>query len=71
MKTQYAIRNVTELRADFWREHLHLDCRFNGQGRPLPQNEQPASVRVCFAHYVDQLARSGSISNALAQSATL
>lgn len=71
MKTTYPIRNVTELRADFWREHSHLECRVNRNGNPLPQNSQPCDTRAAFVEYVDMLARNESISAKLAQSATL
>lgn len=71
MQTSYAIRNVTELRADFWREHSHLVCKTNARGNPLSQNLQPCDTRVAFVDYVDRLARSQSISDRLAQSATL
>lgn len=67
----YAIRNVTELRADFWREHPHLECRRYASGRPRPQNEQPTDTRCAFVDYIDSLRRNESISESLAQSATL
>lgn len=71
MPTAYAIRSQTELRADFWRQHPHLECAFNRHGNPVRQNEQPCDTRAAFVDYVDQLARSGSISDKLAQSVTL
>ena len=71
MPTTYAIRNQTELRTDFWEQHPHLVCRLNSRGNPKRQNEQPCDTRAAFVDYVDQLARSGSISEKLAQSATL
>lgn len=71
MKTKFSLRTVYELRDDFWREHRHLACARNSRGSPLSQNHQPCDTRAAFVDYVDQLARSGSISNRLAQSATL
>lgn len=71
MPTAYAIRNQTELRADFWKQHPHLVCRTNRRGNPKRQNDQPADTRMAFVDYVDILAKSGSISDKLAQSVTL
>ncbi len=71
MKTSYPIRNITELRADFWREHPTCTQNIGNNRRALPQNLQPADTRSAFVDYVDQLARSGSISPRLAESATL
>lgn len=67
----YAIRNVTELRADFWAQHPHLECRTNSRGNPRRQNDQPCTTRCAFVDYVDSLARNGNISPKLAQNATL
>jgi hypothetical protein len=71
MPTSYAIRNQTELRADFWEQHPGLVCKLNRRGNPKRQNEQPCDTRAAFVDYVDQLARSESISPGLADRVTL
>jgi len=77
MAKQYPIRNVTELRADFWREYESgtfgnlPKARLNTRGGYAMQNAQPCDIRMTFVDYVDGLARSESISPRLAQLATL
>ena len=71
MKNAYPIRNITELRANFWEQHTNCVCVRHHSGKPKRQNYQPADTRTAFVEYIDTLARSGSISEKLAQSATL
>lgn len=40
-------------------------------GSHAPQNKQPCTTRAAFVDYVDQLARAGDISQALAGRVTL
>lgn len=64
------ITNQKDLRAEFWETHPDVPC--NTRNRfPLPQNKQPADTRMAFVDWIDHLARSGEISEALASSATL
>ena len=61
MKTsQYAFTKVSEIRADFWREHSHLKAE-----------PQSLDAKTAFMEYVLRLAVSGSISRKLAESATI
>jgi len=60
-----------ELRALFWEAHPSLVCKRGPRGRILPQNSQPCDTRAAWVDYVDQLQRSGDISDALANRATL
>lgn len=64
-------KNITQLRALFWRTHYPIPCNRYKSGRPLPQNQQPADTRAAFVAFVDQLARNNEISQRLAQTATL
>ena len=60
----------TEVRGAFWFEVMGNDGkprRFRGMG----QNELPTDVRVKFCDFVDELCRSGRISDRLAERVTL
>lgn len=61
-----------QVRAAFWRDHPSFDhqCREAGI-RSKRQNEHCATLRLAFVDYVDSLARSGQISEALAGRVTL
>lgn len=61
----YQITGIRMLRREFWSNHPEM------KRRPGSQNNQLTSVRCAFVDYVDALARSGTISEKLAQSATL
>ena len=66
--------NITtqpELRASFWDAHPSLVCKRGPRGRILPQNSQPTDTRAAFVEYVDHMQKSGEISAALADRATL
>lgn len=75
----YPITTQKALRAAFWEAHpqLHraLPCSLTRNGRvfriPKTQNEHPTDTRVAFVDFIDCLCRSGQISEALAQRATL
>ena len=70
----------SQVRAAFWRDldanapEIFARRHFaNGRTRPVlaPQNYQPADIRMAFVDYIDLLARSGEISQALAARVTL
>ena len=66
--------NQAQIRAAFWRDHPRAQRRLvNGALWPVlaPQNQQPVDTRCAFIDYVDVLARSGEISEALARRVTL
>lgn len=63
MKTQ------TKIRAAFWREYFPDGKPREYRGKT--QNQLPADVRMAFVDYVDSLQKSGEISEALAERATL
>ncbi len=67
-----AITTLQELRSEFWAQHPRLDkqARINFT-RNKPQNEQPVAIRCTFVDWIDHMHRSGQISDALADSATL
>ncbi len=71
MSTPYPITTQAQVRASFWESYPELVCRLNRRGNPLPQNEQPTTTRCAFVDHVDNLARDGQISEALAQRVTL
>jgi hypothetical protein len=60
------ITNQEDLRSAFWAAHPHLTRKGNQR-----QNSYPTDTRVAFVEYVDQMCRSGQISDALARRATL
>lgn len=65
----HQITNQRELRRTFWREHPTLNRRKivnMGRGR-----WHVADTRMAFVDWLDGLARDGSVSEALAQRATL
>ena len=66
MKTARTYTTESAVRAAFWRAHPHL-TRVKGQR----QNRYPADVRAAWVDFVDHLARSGAISESLAQRVTL
>lgn len=66
MKTQ------NEVRAAFWAMLKDAAPALYRQGKPSQrQNRQPADIRCMFVDYVDQLHRSGEISDKLANRVTL
>jgi len=69
-----------QIRAAFWRAFPQFRQRMIPAGRsrtgrllyrPAAQNDYPATVRCTFVDFVDSLARSGQISDALAERVTL
>ena len=60
------ITTKKELRKQFWLDNPHL-TRVPGK----TQNDYPTDTRVTWCDYVDHMRRSGLISEALAQIATL
>ena len=70
--TTYRITTQRQLREEFWSNFPDLECRINhNTGNPLRQNKQPTDTRMAFVDWVDQLERSGEISERLAERATL
>jgi len=66
----YTYTNQQQLRAAFWGEHPTLQRRtipnYSGNGRM-----HVTDTRCAFCDWIDSLQRSGQISEALAQRATL
>lgn len=62
---QIMLEDEDEVREAFWNDHP------NAERRPGRQNNQAADTRMAFVDYVEMLARSGIISEALAQKVTL
>jgi hypothetical protein len=60
--------SVGELRKFFWRDHPEFAKYHNSKKR---QNDYPATIRSAWVDYIDHCARSGIISDKLAQRATL
>ena len=61
-----------EIRAAFWNNHLELAAAARASGTiSKGQNSQTCTCRSTFVEYVDALERSGEISTALADRATL
>lgn len=61
-----------QIRAAFWEAHPHLAEQAREAGiLSKRQNEHCATVRCSFVDFVDYLARSGQISEALADRVTL
>ena len=64
--------NQKQIRAAFWVAYPHHAEQAREAGiLTAPQNRHCATVRCLFVDFVDSLARSGSISEALAARATL
>jgi len=64
--------NQKQIRAAFWAAYPHLAEQVREAGiLTAPQNRHCATVRCSFVDFVDALARSGTISEALAFRATL
>jgi hypothetical protein len=59
-----------QVRAAFWRD-LNETGTIYARKPGKTQNDYPADVRMAWCDYVDMLARSGEISEALAQRVTL
>lgn len=70
-RTSFRYTSQAALRAAFWDAHPSLECRKGPRGRILPQNSQPTDTRCAFVDWLDSLRRSGQVSDALAQRATL
>jgi hypothetical protein len=64
--SDYRITTQKALREAFWRDYPRLP-RVPGR----TQNDYPADIRIAWCGFVDNMARSGTISEALAQRATL
>lgn len=70
---KYRITNQRELRREFWETFPELDRRklvFGGGGVGSYQAHR-TDTRVTFVDWIDALQKSGDISEALAQRATL
>lgn len=70
----YRITTQKQLRREFWQRNSELPRNFiNGPKKPIlaPQNMQPCDTRCAWCAFVDSLQKSGEISEALAQRATL
>lgn len=66
------ITTQKELRREFWAQHPHLAEQAMEAGiLSKPQNFHCATVRCDFVDFVDMMHRSGQISDALADRATL
>lgn len=68
------LHDQDEVRESFWNAHPDVANLRRSDGRDprdVRQNSQPCDTRAAFVDYVDQLARSGDISDELAQSVTL
>lgn len=66
MQKQYTFTTQKQLREEFWSTFPEFQKRGNGS-----QNQQSADVRMTFVDWIDQLERSGEISEGLASRATL
>ena len=62
------IKTLTALRAQFWQDHPQFVHQWRSRKR---QNEYPTDTRCAWVDYVDMLARAGTITERLAQEATL
>ena len=61
-----------QIRAAFWQSFPHLEEQARAAGiLSKRQNHHCATVRCAFVDFVDSLARSGQISDALASRVTL
>jgi hypothetical protein len=72
--SNHQITSQAELRDSFWQAHPALSRGWksvNGHGRPMTQNEYPTDTRLAWIDYVEAMQRSGAISEALADRATL
>ena len=58
------ITTQVDLRREFWRQHPNLD-------RKKVKGDYKTDTRVAFCDFIDHMARSGRISEALGQRATL
>jgi hypothetical protein len=66
------ITNQKQIRAAFWEAFPHFEEQAREAGiKSKPQNEHCATVRCSFVDFVDELNKSGVISDALADRATL
>jgi len=64
--------NQQQIRAEFWRCHPGLENDARRSGRlSKPQNFHNATTRSAFVAFLDYLQRTGQISDALADRATL
>lgn len=70
-RTSYAYTSQAAIRSAFWDAHSGLVCKRGPRGRILPQNSQPTDTRCAFVDWLDELHRSGQVSDKLAQRATL
>lgn len=61
----YRITTQKQLRDEFWSTFPEVERRKGSQ------NDQPTDTRVTFVDWIDQLARNGDISEALASRVTL
>ena len=63
----YRFNSEDEIREAFWSEHPQFQPSDKGER----QNDQPADTRMAFVDWIDQLQKSGEISEDLAQDVTL
>ena len=68
----YTYTTQQQLRAAFWELHKAMDLQARADGvRSAGQNAQHVDTRTAWCDWIDSLQRSGQISEALAQRATL
>lgn len=66
------ITNQKQIRALFWKSFPHLESAARKRGTfSKGQNSQNCDTRCAFVDFVDSLARSGEISEKLANKVTL
>lgn len=67
----YLFTTQNQIRKSFWELHPELDRKRINKTRLNPNGEYVTDTRVAFCDYIEHLARSGAISDALANRATL
>ena len=70
--TNNTMTTQAQIRAAFWQQHPEHEAYALMWGtKTKPQNRHNATTRAAFVDFVDSLNRSGEISDALANRATL
>lgn len=62
------MKTITQVRKSFWQSFPQFKTEFRTRKR---QNQYSTDCRCCFVDYVDQLQKSGEISEKLAKRVTL
>ncbi len=68
MNTEHTMTTQASVRDSFWNIHTQFQSDYRTRKR---QNDYKADIRMAFVDFVDDLARSGQISEALASRVTL